>query len=231
MKKKIINWIRQVLRETKAKGVVLGVSGGVDSAVVASLCTMALGRKRVLALILPCHSNKDDAYYAKKVIKKLGIRYKYIDLSGVYDKLVSLLPKTNKLALSNLKPRLRMMALYYFANSFNYLVVGTGNRSELTVGYFTKYGDGGVDILPIGRLLKCQVYRLAKELDVPKEIISRTPTAGLWAGQTDEGEMGITYKKLDKILKQYNNIKKIPNKKVRKMAVDALHKLSPPLLP
>jgi NAD+ synthase len=104
------------------------------------------------------------------------------------------------LAIANLKPRLRMLTLYYFANKLNYLVVGTGNKSELTMGYFTKYGDGGVDILPLGDLLKSEVKQLAVELNVPHEIINKAPSAGLWAGQTDEGEMGITYAELDKIL-------------------------------
>jgi len=231
MQKKIINWIKKVVRDSKAKGVVLGVSGGVDSAVVAALCTKALGKNRVLALVLPCQSTKEDIHYAKKAIRWLGISHKYIDLSGTCDTLLKSLPKANKLAVANLKPRLRMMTLYYFANSLNYLVVGTGNRSELTVGYFTKFGDGGVDILPIGRLLKCQVYELAKELGVPKEIIKRVPTAGLWPGQTDEGEMGITYKELDSILKKCKNINSLSHKKIRKMVQGAQHKLSLPLIP
>jgi NAD+ synthase len=104
------------------------------------------------------------------------------------------------LPIANLKPRLRMLTLYYFANKLNYLVVGTGNKSELTMGYFTKYGDGGVDILPLGDLLKTEINKLAAELGVPREIIDKPPSAGLWAGQTDEGEMGITYAELDKIL-------------------------------
>ena len=106
-------------------------------------------------------------------------------------------PQGNDLAKANLKPRLRMMILYYFANSQDYLVAGTGNKSELCVGYFTKYGDGGVDILPLGGLLKTEVRKLAKELGIPKEIIDRTPSAGLWKDQTDEGEMGMSYEDLD----------------------------------
>ncbi|MCK4307002.1 NAD(+) synthase, partial [candidate division WOR-3 bacterium] len=101
---------------------------------------------------------------------------------------------------ANLKPRLRMLILYYFANKLNYLVAGTGNKSELTVGYFTKYGDGGVDILPLGGLLKTQVIELAKELKIPQKIIEKVPSADLWKGQTDEGELGISYAELDKII-------------------------------
>jgi len=105
-----------------------------------------------------------------------------------------------RLALANIKPRLRMTALYYVANRFNYLVAGTENRSELTVGYFTKYGDGGADILPIANLVKSQVYELARFLGVPEKILRRTPSAGLWAGQIDEAEMGLTYEQLDRYI-------------------------------
>lgn len=112
--------------------------------------------------------------------------------------MLEVLPLGNKLASANLKPRLRMLTLYYYANNLNYLVAGTGNKSELMVGYFTKYGDGGVDILPIGGLVKAKVRELAGELGIPKEIIDKPPSAGLWDGQTDEEEIGITYEDLDK---------------------------------
>ena len=103
---------------------------------------------------------------------------------------------------ANVKPRLRMAALYFIANSLNYLVTGTGNRSELTLGYFTKYGDGGVDLLPIGGLLKSEVRALGRELGVPDHVIDKPPTAGLWMGQTDEAEMGFTYDTLEAYLKK-----------------------------
>src|SRR5690606_5628013 len=106
------------------------------------------------------------------------------------------------MAVANLKPRLRMTTVYYVANTRNYLVAGTGNRSELTIGYFTKYGDGGVDLLPIGRLLKAEVRELARELGIPERIITKAPSAGLWAGQTDEGEMGFTYAELERYLSE-----------------------------
>jgi NAD+ synthase len=101
---------------------------------------------------------------------------------------------------ANVKPRLRMTSLYFFANSLNYFVAGTGNRSEITLGYFTKYGDGGVDLLPIGHLLKSEVRALARELGVPNPVIEKAPTAGLWMGQTDEGEMGFSYEDLERYL-------------------------------
>ena len=231
VQKKIISWIKKIVKDSKAKGIVVGVSGGIDSAVVATLCRKALGKEKVLALILPCHSHKDDVVHARLLIRWLGIPHKCAELTKTYSTLLKVLPKGNKLAKANLKPRLRMMTLYFFANSLNYLVAGTGNKSELMIGYFTKYGDGGVDILPIGKLLKCQVYQLAKELGIPDEIILKAPTAGLWPGQTDEGEMGITYKKLDNILQKCKSPRTIRNKKIKKMALRAQHKLSLPQLP
>ena len=202
MKKRIINWIKKQVRDALAKGIVLGLSGGVDSAVVASLSKEAVGKKRLLVLIMPCHSQPQDLEDAKLVAKKLGIKTKTIDLSGIYDSLRKILPKADKLALANLKPRLRMLTLYYFANKLNYLVCGTGNKSELMVGYFSKHGDGATDILPIGDLLKREVRKLAKDLGVPQAVITKPPSAGLWLGQTDEGEMGISYPELDDILER-----------------------------
>jgi NAD+ synthase len=109
-------------------------------------------------------------------------------------------PLRGRVPLANMKPRVRMTALYFFANSLNYLVAGTGNRSELAIGYFTKYGDGGCDLLPIGRLTKNEVRALARDLNVPQAIIDRPPSAGLWLGQTDEDEMGFTYADLERYL-------------------------------
>lgn len=208
MKNKIVNWIKKQLKSAGTKGIVMGLSGGVDSAVVAALAKEAVGRNRILALILPCHSQVQDIKDARLIAKQLGIKTKTIDLSKVYDSLIKILPSASNLAKANLKPRLRMLVLYYFANKLNYLVCGTGNKSELMVGYFTKHGDGATDILPIGGLLKTQVRRLAKELGIPKHIIAKPPTAGLWPGQTDEGEMGITYPELDDILERIENNRK-----------------------
>ncbi|MBU1598681.1 NAD+ synthase [bacterium] len=192
----IHKWIKKEVESAKCEGVVVGISGGIDSATVTALAKKALG-ERVLGLIIPLSSDEEDIYYANLVIESLGVRAEKIDLTPIYDSLIETLGKGNRLAQANLKPRLRMLTLYYFANNLNYLVAGGGNKSEIMVGYFTKYGDGGVDILPIGGLLKSEVRELAKELGIPKEIIERTPSAGLWPGQTDEGEMGITYNELD----------------------------------
>ncbi len=208
MRKKIVNWIRKQVKLAKVKGIVMGLSGGVDSSVVVALSKQAVGRENLVGLILPCHSQAQDLKDAKLVAKKLSIKTKTIDLSGIYDNLKKILPEADKLALANLKPRLRMLILYYFANKLNYLVCGTGNRSELMAGYFTKHGDGATDILPIGGLLKKEVIRLAKDLKVPQAVIAKPPTAGLWPGQTDEGEMGLTYPELDVILERLENKRK-----------------------
>jgi len=221
MRKKIVNWIRAQVKQAKAKGIVLGLSGGLDSSVVLALAKEAVGKKMVLALILPCTSQKQDLKDAQLVAKKLGVIAKTIDLSKICRDLSQVLPKANKLAVANLKPRLRMLMLYYFANKLNYLVCGTGNKSEIRVGYFTKFGDGAADILPIGDLLKMQVRKLAKELGIPSQVIAKPPTAGLWHGQTDEGEMGISYLELDDILGRLEKKKKhiLSSEKVNKVKV------------
>lgn len=208
MKNTVISWIKQKVKDSGAKGIVLGLSGGIDSAVVAALAKEAVGKNNLLVLFLPCNSNPQDLKDAKLVAHKLELKSKLVDLSAVYNNFLKILPGAISLARGNLKPRLRMSALYYFANKLNYLVCGTGNKSELLVGYFTKYGDGGVDILPIADLFKRQVRQLAKELKIPQGIITKAPTAGLWNGQTDEVEMGITYNELDDILDRFCNHKK-----------------------
>jgi len=233
MKKKIISWIRGQLESAGAEGIVMGLSGGIDSAVVAALAKEAVGKDRVLALVLPCHSQMQDLIDAELVAKQLGLKIQTLDLSHIYDSLIGILPEAGNLAKVNLKPRLRMLVLYYFANKLNYLVCGTGNKSELKVGYFTKHGDGATDILPIGDLLKKDVKKLAKQLGIHARIINKPPTAGLWPGQTDEGEMGITYLELDDILERIENKKKqVSSKekvnKVRGMFSKSEHKRQGP---
>ncbi|MCX5699631.1 MAG: NAD+ synthase [Candidatus Omnitrophica bacterium] len=208
MRSKIISWIKQKVKDSGAKGIVLGLSGGIDSAVVAALAKAAVGKNNLLVLFMPCNSVAQDLKDAKLVAQELGLKFKLVDLSAVYNNFLKVLPGAISLARGNLKPRLRMSALYYFANKLNYLVCGTGNKSEFLVGYFTKFGDGGVDILPIANLFKRQVRRLAQELKIPQNIITKPPTAGLWHGQTDEGELGITYNELDDILDRFCNHKK-----------------------
>jgi len=200
---RLTTWIAGRVKEAGASGAVVGVSGGVDSAVVLALCRRALGDD-VLALVLPCHSSNEDVEHARMVIERFGARSLLVDLSGPYDALMKAFGREGgggrDLAVLNVRPRLRMIALYYHAALLNYLVVGTGNRSEISVGYFTKYGDGGVDLLPIGGLVKQEVRELARYLGVPDVIVDKPPTAGLWPGQTDEGEMGLKYEDIDRYL-------------------------------
>jgi|Deesub1362B_J571_1020462.scaffolds.fasta_scaffold00165_35 NAD+ synthase len=202
VKSRIVEFIRKSVENSKTGGVVLGVSGGVDSATVAFLCSYAVGSDRVFALIMPEKgvTEERDVEHAIRVCEITGIDYKIVDISKAVEEFKSMFDCYDDLAIANLKPRIRMIINYYHANCLNRIVVGTGNKSELMVGYFTKYGDGGCDILPIGDLYKTEVFQLARYLGVPEEIISKKPSAGLWKGQTDEGEMGVSYRDLDKIL-------------------------------
>jgi NAD+ synthase len=227
----MVGWIKKKVSQAKAQGVVLGISGGLDSSVVAGICSQALDSSNVLALFLPCESQKDDLTDAQEVAKKFNLKTELIDLTRVYEQLKKILPPGDQLAQANIKPRLRMLTLYYYANKLNYLVVGTGNKCELKVGYFTKYGDGGVDILPLGNLLKSEVKSLAKLVGVPDHIIKKVPSAGLWASQTDEGEMGITYPELEDFLMKYEKgeiLKGEKAEKIKNMMERAKHKLSLP---
>lgn len=211
----LVQWLRQRAEEAGARGFVFGLSGGIDSAVVSRLCQMATPN-RVLGVILPCYSHAQDEADAYIMADAFGIPTAKVDLGDTFDALtgqlhaaIKNLPRTvhvtdikQQLPEANIKPRLRMTSLYFIANSLNYLVAGTGNRSEIALGYYTKYGDGGCDVLPIGALLKSEVRSLAKELSVPKAIIEKAPSAGLWIGQTDEAEMGFTYDTLEQYLNE-----------------------------
>lgn len=193
----------------------IGLSGGLDSAVVARLAQLA-APGAALGVLLPCHSDPQDEQDAILVARHFALPTTRCDLSAAYDALVSAVQSTvggaagparppldplrGRVPLANIKPRLRMTTLYFLANSLNYLVAGTGNRSELAIGYFTKWGDGGVDLLPLGRLVKSQVRALGQELRVPPAILDRPPSAGLWIGQRDEEEMGFTYAELERYL-------------------------------
>ncbi|MGB9977821.1 NAD+ synthase [Methanobacterium sp.] len=201
--KKICCFIKSKLEESKADGLVIGLSGGIDSSAVAYLCAKVVESDKILGLILPSETtSREDIEDAKTVADNLGIKYKTLHIDPLIEPFPEVCPEcsNNALANGNLKARIRMMLLYYHSNSMNRLVMGTGNKTELLVGYFTKYGDGGVDVLPIGDLYKTHVREIAEYIGVPKNIIEKAPTAGLWTGQTDEDELGIKYELLDKIL-------------------------------
>ncbi len=199
LEEKIVKWLKAQLKTSNCKGFIVGLSGGLDSAVVAALAKRAAG-KNLVCVIMPVESHKKDLEDAKLIAKRFKLKTQFVELTPIYESFIKLFSKPSKLAKANLKARLRMIVLYCFANKLNYLVVGTGNKSELMMGYFTKYGDGGVDLLPLGGILKTDVKKLAKHLKVPETVIRKAPSAGLWQGQTDEAELGITYCKLDEIL-------------------------------
>lgn len=200
--KVIEKFLAEKLRKVGANGFVLGVSGGVDSAVVLRLCARAIGKSKVLALLMPeKDSAADDLKDGKMLCELEGVTYRVVDMAAPVEAFKkSIGERIDKKSLANIKARCRMIALYHYANTDWRLVVGTSNKSELLVGYFTKFGDGGADLEPIGDLYKTEVRQLAKEMGIPDKIVKKVPTAGLWKGQTDEGEMGISYERLDSIL-------------------------------
>ena len=231
---KLVSWIRDKIVTAGGTGAVVGLSGGLDSSVAAVLSRRAFPRN-MLALIMPCHSAEEDLEHAQVLADQFSIPTKTVTLDTTCDTLLKALPDdkaaagVSRLAQANLKARLRMLTLYYFANRLKYMVVGSSNRDELTLGYFTKYGDGGVDIQPLGSLLKGQVKELAKFLGIPPPIIDKPPSAGLWEGQTDEEELGVGYDELDLYLASGEASAAI-KKRVESMIATNRHKRQPPPL-
>jgi len=232
---KIVDWLKNEAADRNARGFVVGLSGGIDSAVTAALCKRACP-DNTFGVIMPCHSNPQDEEHARLVAEHFNIPYEVINLKKPFDDMVELLdkepynPAKRDMAIANIKPRLRMTTLYFFAARRQSLVIGTGNKSELTVGYFTKYGDGGVDLLPIANLIKEEVIELAKVLGVPEPIINKEPSAGLWLGQNDEEEMGISYSELDEYIKTGKASERVKNR-VDELARRSLHKKQLPAMP
>ena len=232
---KLTSWIKDEVTARGCRGVVIGMSGGIDSAVLAVLCQRAFPES-TLGVMMPCHSNPDDKAHALAVAEKFAIPTVEVALDSIYEAFVRELPEfkdnpeLKHLAQANLKPRLRMVALYYIANQRRYMVAGSGNRSEIAIGYFTKHGDGGVDIMPLGNLVKSQVRELARHLGVPEAIIDKPPSAGLWEGQTDEAEMGVSYEALDNFILTGEASEEARRKIEKKMAGSA-HKRSLPPIP
>lgn len=229
----LVNWLRNKAAEAGAKGVVYGLSGGIDSALVGALCQRAFPETS-LALVLPCHSLRQDMDDARLVASVLQLKTKVINLDHVFDTLRELLcsddEQQNNLLLANIKPRLRMIVLYYYAALNNYLVIGGTNKCEYTVGYFTKYGDGGSDLIPLGNLVKSQVKELAAYLKVPERIINKPPSAGLWENQTDEEDIGISYQMLDNYLLGLDVPPEI-REKIERLKLRSEHKRRTPPIP
>ncbi|MBE6511071.1 MAG: NAD+ synthase [Methanobrevibacter millerae] len=201
----IVKFVQNKVSEANADGLVVGLSGGIDSTLAAFLACKAVGKENVFGIVMPSTTTPtEDKLHGTTIAQLLGIKYKEIAIDSILNEFLSVTQlEENKLAIGNLKARIRMSIIYFYANSKNYLVSGTGNKSEILIGYFTKYGDGACDIEPIGDLYKTDVYQLAKYLEIPQEIIDKPPRAGLWNNQTDEDEIGMTYELLDKILYRF----------------------------
>lgn len=234
---KIGKWIKEKVENARANGVVLGMSSGVDCSTASRLCQNAGINTHLVLMPYGEDMNNSKSYQdAMELINKFKFDYHIFDIKPAVDSLQiqatsKILKNANeaniKLSKANIRPRMRMTYLYQYAQINNLLVIGTGNLSERTVGYFTKWGDGACDINPIGMLTKKEVYILAKYLQVPESIINKKPSAGLWEGQTDEEELGIKYEQIDEFIlnetsgnEEIDALIKTKNEKI-------IHKLEP----
>ncbi|MCD6536957.1 MAG: NAD+ synthase [Thaumarchaeota archaeon] len=220
----IADFIVRIVDDAGCRGVVIGLSGGLDSSVACALAVKALGRDRVTALIMPDSSVTPprDVEDAKKLVEIFGLESHFFDIKTPYDAFAKALPfydEAANIANANLRARLRMITLYYYANLKNLLVCGTGDRSELLLGYFTKYGDGGVDFLPIGDLYKTQVRQLARKLGLPKVIVEKPSSPALLPGQTAEGELGASYEEIDQVLYLHVDLGKSAEEIIRETGI------------
>ena len=218
----IIDFIRNEVTTANSRGVVLGLSGGIDSSVALYLATKALGNNKILGLILPDKkvSQQSDIDDAIELSQKVGINYHIIDITEIKQKYMDRLP-IEKISIGNLTARIRMNLIYYYANIEHKLVLGTSDKSELMIGYFTKFGDGAADILPLADIYKTEVRQLAKYLNLPKKILLKKSSPSLWKDQTAEDEIGMEYEKIDTILKNLaENISENANKDLLKKGID-----------
>jgi NAD+ synthase len=237
------SWLVEHVDGAGSNGIIYGLSGGIDSAVVCGIGARALGPERCVGVVMPIGNVEEDEELGRAVGETFGVRVLEPDLLPAFDALHDALLRNasqaglkpvseaaDSMAIANLKPRLRMTALYYHANRLNYLVVGTGNRAELTVAYFTKHGDAGVDLSLLGDLTKGEVREVARALGVPARVIDRPPSAGLWEGQTDEDELGFTYDQIDRYLLDGSSGDTRVDEEIRRRYEASRHKReSPPI--
>ena len=202
--KEIEQFLKEYIEKAHCNKYILGISGGVDSSLCAALARNAVGKDRLLCLILPIESRKADENDALDLAKQLDLNYEIVDGTEIFRGYVDTFKKLgqdfDRSTLGNLKARIRMSILYAYAQKYNGLVIGTDNADERYTGYFTKHGDGAADILPIAHLLKGEVVQASKILGISDYLAERVPTASLFEGQTDETEMGVTYKDLDRYI-------------------------------
>lgn len=236
----LVTWLREQVADAKMNGLIVGVSGGLDSAVVANLMKLAFPDDS-LGVILPVKSIASDEDDAIKVVKRAGLDYMVVDLSDVHEQMLMTI-NTNlkdkrtfnaekaKMGDANLRARLRMSTLYTIANNYGYLVCGTDNAAEWYIGYFTKYGDGGVDLNPLVHLTKSEVRDMARFLNVPESVITKKPSAGLWEGQTDERELGMTYDVIDRFLDGHD-VSENDRKRIEALHRQTEHKRNVPATP
>ncbi|MDO4963051.1 MAG: NAD(+) synthase [bacterium] len=238
--KNVIKFIKNYYKDNNLGGVVLGISGGKDSGVVAALMVEALGRSNVVGLTLPCHSKEEDKNLAKKLSEYYGFKLLNIDLTNTFDTFKEEINKLDSFTLEelknsdiNIKPRLRMAACYYMAallsaiNNKTYLVAGTSNKCELYVGYFTKGGDSVHDIAPIADFTVEEVIKIGEVLKVPKEILYKTPDDGL-SNQSDEDKLGVKYSEIANYMKDENLVNEKSKKKIKQLHKNSLHKFNIP---
>ncbi|MFD1020730.1 NAD(+) synthase [Thalassobacillus hwangdonensis] len=234
----LVSWIQKEVKDAGMKGALVGVSGGIDSAVVANLIQRAFPDNS-LGVVLPINQRVEDQEDALAVIEEAGLKYKGIELTESYKTIYREIQDQLKdewnedaeqLNGANLQARLRMSTLYSVAANYNYLVVGTDNAAEHHTGYFTKYGDGGVDLVPLIHMTKGEVREMARYLGVPSQVVEKNPSAELWEGQSDEEEMGVSYDTIDAYLKG-EDIPQEDKKKIDEMHARTKHKRLTPAEP
>lgn len=218
---RITAFIRQAVKKASADGVVVGLSGGVDSAVVGALCVRAIGKEKVTAVMLPSKfTPSTDLEDAEVLAYTWGARVKRVEISPAVDSLTSSFDlESDRIANANVQARVRMTMLYYVSNSNNLIVAGTGDKSEELIGFFSKFGDGGVDFLPIAHLYKTQVRELGRHLGLPDKVVDKPASPGLWPGHTAAEELPADYDKLDPLLYYLFDRKLPPGKAATKAGV------------